>query len=257
MSGDDARDQESIGRAARTEAESTAAVAAPTRERRWSALARAALPRVARGLATAAVTCLPVGVLAVVVSRGWRPLIQLDNEIIRAATDVTRSHEGFRSFLLGWQEVFLPWHVYLACVPFVVWVWRSGLRARALWGLATMMVGWNIGLQVKLIVERARPVYEDPVSSAPGFSFPSGHAFNAAMATATVLVMVWPLLQERSRWVRVAAVGTGLVITLATALDRVYLGVHFPSDVTAGMILAAALTASSYVGFRAGPRRTD
>lgn len=248
------RGPEEVLRAARADTESASAVAAPTWQRRSRALARAALPRLARGFATAAVTCLPVGVLAVTVTRAWDPLIRLDNELIRAATDVTRRHEGLREALMRWQEFFVPQHVYLLTLPAVVWVWRSGLRARALWGLFTMMIGWNLGLQVKLIVERARPVYDAPVSSAPGFSFPSGHAFNAAMAACTVLVMTWPLLTERRRSARIAAVAVGAAFALLTALDRVFLGVHFPSDVTAGALLASGLTAASYVGFRHNPR---
>lgn len=248
------RGPDEIGRALREDTEAPAAVTGRTRGLRWGALLRAAAPRLGRALATAAVTCLPVGVLAVIVTRKWPPLIALDNELIRLATDVTRDLEGFRQGLLAWQEAFVPQHVYLLAVPAVVWTWRAGLRARALWGLFTMLVGWNLGLQVKLIVERARPVYDDPVSSAPGFSFPSGHAFNAAMATGTVLVMLWPLLIERRPWIRVAAVVGGGAFALLTALNRVFLGVHFPSDVTAGVLLAAGLTTASYVGFAHRPR---
>lgn len=247
------RGPEEVRRAATEPTETTESVAGTTRGDRWRSHARAAAPRLGRGLATAVVTCLPVGVLAVIVTRKWGPLVRLDNELIRQATNVTRDDDGLRTALLNWQEAFVPQHVYLLAVPAVVWVWRSGLRARALWGLFTMLIGWNLGLQVKLIVERARPVYDDPVSSAPGFSFPSGHAFNAAMATATVLVMIWPLLSERPPWIRwtVAAIGAAFVVL--TALDRVFLGVHFPSDVTAGILLAAGLTTASYAGFRHRP----
>ncbi len=214
--------------------------------------ARALAPRLARSIAAAAVTCLPVGVLAVLVTRSWAPLEQLDAQAIRAATHVTREHRGLYDALIVWQEVFQPWRVYLYTLPVVIWVWRRGLRARAAWGLVTMLVGWNLGLQVKLLVERARPVYDDPVSSAPGFSFPSGHAFNAAMATTALLICAWPLIRER-RALRAALIGLGGLIVVATALDRVYLGVHFPTDVTAGVLLAFGLNAASYAGFAHRP----
>lgn len=249
-----ARGPQEVRRAAAEPTESNDAVAAPSRGARWRALARAAAPRLGRGLATAVVTCLPVGVLAVIVTRKWGPVIDLDNELIRRATDVTRDAEAFRTGLIAWQEAFVPQHVYLLAVPAVIWVWRAGLRARALWGLFTMLIGWNLGLQVKLLVERARPVYDDPVSSAPGFSFPSGHAFNAAMATAVVLIMTWPLLAERARWARLTLASLGATFVLLTALNRVFLGVHFPSDVTAGVLLAAGLAAASYAGFRHRPK---
>ena len=64
--------------------------------------------------------------------------------------------------------------------------------------LAEAIVGWNMGLNAKLLVQRARPVVQDAVAGAPGYSFPSGHVFNVMMACAAVLVMTWPLLRRRS-----------------------------------------------------------
>ncbi|MEP7160674.1 MAG: phosphatase PAP2 family protein [Dermatophilaceae bacterium] len=221
-----------------------------------SVFARQVAPRLLRSAAAAVVTCLPVAVLTVIVTRGWDPLARLDERTIRSATDVTRAHPLLFDALIAWQEAFQPWHVYLVAAMAAGVVWRAALRARAAWGLATMVVGWNLGLQVKLLVERARPVYDDPVSSAPGFSFPSGHAFNTAMATGTVLVMAWPLLVRRPRPTRVALVAAAVVVVALTAADRVFLGVHFPTDVTAGVLLAAGLTSASYAGFRYRPRET-
>jgi undecaprenyl-diphosphatase len=114
-----------------------------------------------------------------------------------------------------------------------------------------MLVGWFLGFLVKLLVQRARPVVSDPVSHAPGYSFPSGHAFNAALATTVVLILLWPLLGATARRVGPAV---GAVVVPITCLDRVFLGVHFPSDVVGGVILALALAGASYVGYR-GPRR--
>ncbi len=226
--------------------------------RRLATVIAAIAPRLLRGVVTAAVTCLPVGVLAVLVRTKFTPLVEADRSAIVAATDITRANPGLRDALIVWQEVFLPWHVYLAAAPLAVLVYRSGLRARAIWGTVTMLVGWNLGLDVKLLVQRARPELADPVSSAPGFSFPSGHAFNTAMAISTCLVMAWPLLRDRSRAVRTTVVAVGATLIVLTALDRVLLGVHFPSDVTAGVLLAIALTASSWIGFSHQPgRRTS
>lgn len=208
-----------------------------------------------RGALAAAVLCLPVVVLASLVTISWDELIEVDQRAILAATGVTRSHPALFDALITWQEIFLPWHVYLAALPIAIWTWVRGLRGRTIWGVATMLIGWNLGLQAKLIVERARPLYDDPVSRAPGFSFPSGHAFNTAMMLVTSLIMAWPLLRRWPSPARVAVVAAAAVVIVLTALDRVFLGVHFPSDVVAGVLLALGLAFASYLGYRYEPRR--
>lgn len=215
---------------------------------------RAVGPRIGRGALAAAVLSVPTVVIGVLVSRNADPIIRLDHHLVSAATDYTRGHPGFTSALLAWQQAFHPRMVYPAAIPVAVWTWSRGLKARTVWGVVTMLVGWNLGLQAKLLVERARPVIEDPVSHAPGFSFPSGHAYNIAMVTTTCLVMAWPLLRRRTRPARAAVIGAAAVTVVLTALDRVFLGVHFPSDVTAGILLAPALSAASFIGYSHTPR---
>lgn len=201
------------------------------------------------GLLAGAVACLPVGVIAGLVREQVGPLVDLDQRLIVAATDVTREHPGLLKSLLVWQEAFVPLHTYLLTVPFLVLAWRRGLRGRAVWGLATMLVGWNLGLDVKLLVQRVRPLLDNPVSSAPGYSFPSGHVFNMTMACAATLVVMWPLLARTRPAARVAALALAAVLVVSTMLDRVFLGVHFPSDTVAGVLLALALTYASWVGY--------
>ncbi len=220
----------------------------------WRRIARAALPRVGRGLLTAIVTCLPVAVLAGFAQLRSEPLQDLDESIIRAATDVTRDHPLLFDALIIWQEVFQPWRVYVVLIPAAIWAWRAGLRCRTIWGVSTALVGWNLGLDLKLLVQRARPVAEDPISQAPGYSFPSGHVSNVTMAMACVLVMVWPLLRRRPPALRAGLVALAATVTILTALDRIFLGVHYPSDTIAGALFAAALTTVSWLGYRRTPR---
>lgn len=203
-----------------------------------------------RGLLTAVVTCVPVAVLAGLAQLKFDPLQRLDESAIRAATDVTRGNPALFDALIDWQQAFLPWHVYVAMIPAAVWAWRSGLRSRTIWGVATALVGWNLGLDVKLLVQRARPVVVDPLEQAPGYSFPSGHVFNVTMAMACALVMTWPLLRRRPPALRWGLVGAAACVSVLTALDRIFLGVHYPSDTVAAVLLAVALTYSSWAGYR-------
>ena len=186
---------------------------------------------------TVAVVLFGVGFL---VRSKWGPLQELDDAIIDATTSYTRPRDGLRSFLIAWQWATQPIRLYLVGTLLCLWVWLAkGLRTRAWWAFGTMMVAWMIGLGGKYVFQRARPAVEDPVSKAPGYSFPSGHALNSAAWATIVVILVWPLLKPL--WARVTAVVLAVLIVLTTALDRVLLGVHYPSDVTVGVLTGVGL----------------
>jgi membrane-associated phospholipid phosphatase len=109
-----------------------------------------------------------------------------------------------------------------------------------------MMVAWNVGLLAKALVGRARPIVEDPISHSPGYSFPSGHAYNVSVVATVVVFLLWPLLTQAGRRVSVAL---AVLFALLVGLDRIFLGVHFPSDVVAGYVLGVGITFSSWLGF--------
>lgn len=198
----------------------------------------------AYGVAVAVV----VTALAFLVRSRFDPLIDADDAAIRVATDVTRAHPALRSFLLTWQTVSGPTNVYIVATLVCLWMWlRQHATTRALWAFVTMMVGWNLALDAKYLVQRARPVVADPVSHAPGYSFPSGHAANATIGVTALVLLLWPLLARPAA--RAAAIVVGGVFVLVTCLDRVFLGVHFPSDVAGGVLLGAGLVLASYAGY--------
>jgi membrane-associated phospholipid phosphatase len=203
--------------------------------------------RLLRAAASAAALGLPFALLALLVRSRLAWVQALDEAAIRAATDLTRSEPALHRSLLVWQEAFRAGWVNLAVTAACLWVWRRhGLRTRALWAFTTLMVAWGLQLAAKQVVQRARPVVDDAVAQAPGYSFPSGHAANTAAACAVVTVLVWPLVRGRARVVVVAAAGA---VVLVTAADRVLLGVHYPSDVVAGVLLGLAVTGASYAGY--------
>lgn len=205
------------------------------------------LRRISRAIITGVAVAAATAVIAFLVREKFDPLIHADDRAIVAATDVTRAHPRLLDALLTWQEVTQPRYVYIVATLVCLWVWRGrGLTTRAWWAFVTMMVGWNLALDVKYLVQRARPVVSDPVSHAPGYSFPSGHAANAAIGAATVVLLLWPLLRPRGRTV---AVLVGAVVVVLTSLDRVFLGVHYPSDVTGGVLFGAGLVVASYLGY--------
>ena len=93
--------------------------------------------------------------------------------------------------------------------------------------------GSLLNLELKHYFERARPALAEALRQAHGYSFPSGHAmgstvvFGALAYLATRVLTLW-------RW-RSAAIALACTLVCSVALSRVYLGVHWISDIAAGI----------------------
>ena len=94
---------------------------------------------------------------------------------------------------------------------------------------AGLFNGW-----LKLQFVRPRPDMVPHIVEAGGFSFPSGHAFSSAVLYLALVLPFAALATGRARqWTIIAA---GLTIAALVAFSRVWLGVHYPSDVLAGWL---------------------
>lgn len=202
--------------------------------------------RVVRAVALLVLLGFPVLLLVLAVRQGFGPLLAFDETVIATATGFTRQW-GLASALILVQAISHPGVVYPVASLVALWAGVvKGLRSRAIWAFATMMVAWVVGELMKLIVLRVRPQLDPPLALAPGYSFPSGHALNITVATSVLILLLWPLLPNAAR---VVAVAVAVLVVLAVGLDRVLLGVHFPSDVVAGYVLGCCITFSSWIGF--------
>lgn len=96
---------------------------------------------------------------------------------------------------------------------------------------ATWLGSWTITL-VKALVGRSRPDLVGRLMEESSASFPSGHAANSAIIYFTLAALLFPVLEDRRT--RVFAVVVAAILVGAIGISRVYLGVHWPSDVVAG-----------------------
>jgi membrane-associated phospholipid phosphatase len=198
------------------------------------------LPVVRAGLAV--LLLVPVALLAALVATGWEPLHGFDRRVTDALHATARANPAWTTAMQWWTDIFQPNLFRAAALVLVIWLARRGARRTAAWVAVTMVAGGLLGGLLKLIFERARPELPDPVSSALGYAFPSGHALNAVLGVA-VFVMIFPKL----KWL--------WIIPPVTALSRVFLGVHWTSDVIAGLLLGAAVVVITVRVMAADPDR--
>jgi undecaprenyl-diphosphatase len=119
-------------------------------------------------------------------------------------------------------------------------LWRGGHRASA----AFLNLGfWGaiaLNLALKAWVDRPRPVDFDPLVHATNASFPSGHAMGSFAFALCVVLVVRRLAPHRFAFAAVV----GALFAVGVGWSRVYLHVHYPSDVLAGWFASGVWLAS-------------
>lgn len=142
---------------------------------------------------------------------------------------------------LGSTRVVVP----VAVIVAVVQVRRTHRRSAAAF-LALAVVGQNVVVNItKFVVDRARPDI-DRLAGFSGPSFPSGHSAAAATTYAAIALL---LGSHRSLRVRAVLSGAAAAVAAAVAASRVLLGVHWFTDVLAGVAIGWAWFALSAIAF--------
>jgi undecaprenyl-diphosphatase len=194
-----------------------------------------------RPRATAAPVGLLIGWIALVLA-GWG-LGELSVSAARGADvdavkDVAADRTGLLTAVahvlsfIGSGYVIVPLAVLITVVLYA----RSD-KGKA-YAIALSVAGaMALSSLVKVLVDRARPPVHhlEAVSSA---SFPSGHATQST-AFFLALLLAWLAVRGGTRW-RALAITAAALLIVAVALSRVYLGVHYPTDVAAGILLGGA-----------------
>jgi membrane protein DedA with SNARE-associated domain len=125
------------------------------------------------------------------------------------------------------------WGLALVCAALLAW----RRRWVEFWVLLAGMTITQVGIvEIKDAVDRPRP--PDPLASSSGSAFPSGHAAHSVIylwLAATIVLRLRPGMARAA-----LVVTTGIVLTVLVGLSRVYLNVHYLSDVSGGWALGAA-----------------
>lgn len=154
----------------------------------------------------------------------------MDGWVAEHLHDAVRGHPLVVDVLRAVTALGRPQTLVLACLVAALVLagvgrWRLGALL-----VAATLGAWLLNVGIKDLIGRDRPVWDVPLARSSGASFPSGHAMVSAAAYGAVALVV------RRRWLTVAA---GAVV-LAVAATRVALGVHWLTDVIAGVGIGAA-----------------
>jgi undecaprenyl-diphosphatase len=164
------------------------------------------------------------------------PLTVVDREIavwlhLHATPPLTEAMK-FISLLASWPVVAG------ICLFMALYFVRKRSRYRLLALMLTIPVGMLLNGMLKYVFHRSRPAWDDPILMIGSFGFPSGHAMSATLlygflaAFGVRKVQAW-------RWRVLAVLAAGLLVVLI-GFSRLYLGVHYLSDVLAGMAAGSA-----------------
>jgi undecaprenyl-diphosphatase len=182
-------------------------------------------------------------VLAVLIVRGWPPLLRCDESV----DDTIHVWALTTPWAVRGSEVLQAAGSFAACVLVVAATtillvvahrWRAALALVAVASLAP----WVTSL-LKPVVGRARPVWEHSLGPEATLSYPSGHATAGIAVYAACGVALASLMRSRA-WGLGVALAFG-AFGVAMGLSRLVLGVHWPSDVLGGFCVALAVAGTA------------
>ncbi|MGY1786415.1 phosphatase PAP2 family protein [Geodermatophilus sp. SYSU D00698] len=202
----------------------TAPTTAPARARR----------RVLRAIG-AGLTVLAL--LGTGVAARFGPQVRLDDAVSRELYAGDDRSAPVSALLETLTTPGVTWFRVLVSLPVLVWLVRRRAWRTVLWVVVAVTAVGPLTTALKELVGRARPAFENGGLVYEGLSYPSGHSSGIATLVTVALVLAWPRLTAPGRR---AAVAAGVALAVLVGLTRVWLGVHYPSDVVGGLCLGAA-----------------
>lgn len=165
------------------------------------------------------------------------PFSQIDVRVLNLVpslrTPLQTEFFKFATFLGNWETLAL---VVLALS---IILWRNRQRVAVGLVLLTIITGEASAFIVKHLVGRGRPNQALSLLPENGASFPSGHAILITIVVG--LVAYFFFRSVRSHAAKLGAIISGLLVVFLVALSRLYLGVHFPTDVFGGVLFGLTL----------------
>jgi membrane-associated phospholipid phosphatase len=184
---------------------------------------------------------LAFAVVAIWISREGHAVPAIDGHIhawVLAHRDSWNTEFARAARWAGLSQVVLPALLVIGTVA-AHGRWAARLTSGA--GLAAIAsAGIYVETQINALINRARPPVADWAAPAGGPSFPSGHTTAAALFA---ICCAWALMARvPAGWARRAMWGAAALYAAVIGWSRIWLGVHWPTDVVGGLLFSAAWT---------------
>jgi undecaprenyl-diphosphatase len=141
-----------------------------------------------------------------------------------------------------------PTVIWLVIVSLTGYLLLQTKYHTALFVFVTAASGDLINHAIKGVFSRARPTVVPHLREAFSTSFPSGHAMESAIVYLTLAAMLMRIVQGRVT--KAYCLGLAVLITFLVGVSRVYLGVHYPTDVLGGWIIGMAWASVCWLAAR-------
>jgi membrane-associated phospholipid phosphatase len=209
--------------------------------------------RAAPAAAAVALACLVVlCLLGAGVRTDFGPQLRLDGTVSEALYAGDERARAMDVLLQVLTAAGSSWFRLLVFVPAIVLLMRRRLWWTAAWMFTAVALIGPLNTLLKVYFGRVRPDFAQGGARLESLSFPSGHSSGIATLVTVALIMAWPLLAAQARYWALAA---GVLLVLLVGLTRMWLGVHFLSDVVGGWALGVGwslLTALVFGAFAEG-----
>ena len=149
------------------------------------------------------------------------------------------SNDALDAFVVATTDLGYVWWVAFATIVAASLCVRAHRYKGALIIVVGVVGSAVMNLLLKLFFQRDRPELWERLVTENSFSFPSGHAMASASLAMVLIVVLWP-----TKW-RYPAMVLGGIYMIYIGFTRMYLGVHYPTDILAGWLVAAAWVAIS------------
>jgi undecaprenyl-diphosphatase len=179
-------------------------------------------------------------------------VVELHDEILKASFE--QGDQAIQSWVHGFTRPMLTEMMRglswigspFALVPAVTLaaglMWWRGLKDDAVLVMAAALGGVALDEVMKLHFKRLRPEVPWAFVHEHSFSFPSGHSVLAMVMYGVIVYKTQDKL--RSRWAKAVLMAGAFLMVVGIGVSRVYLGVHYPSDVAGGYFVGAVWLAA-------------